>query len=211
MQDNIEIFCKLLYFVLSFCKPPENVNNTCFEWECLEWNSCCDLNWWERVENLYIWDLSSITILNNLKRQIFFTSSIPMFSSSAAECSNLSTIPFKIASFLFCLAQMTKGNPNFSLYLFENNSPKVAQLISYYSYRIVSIIIYNLSYLILVSLSSCFSPSVIVSKPAAFCSAVLSCVRLPSSASLPAKSGWSLSTPSLPIKWETNVQLIGYK
>lgn len=53
-------------------------------------------------------------------------------------------------------------------------------------------------YLALVFLSNCFSSEVIVSKPAALCSAELSWVRLPSSAILPAKSGCNLSTPSLP-------------
>ena len=56
------------------------------------------------------------TISLNLNSQIFRTCSIPASSSSLTSLPYLFSKPFKIASFLFILAQMTKGNPNFSLY-----------------------------------------------------------------------------------------------
>lgn len=67
---------------------------------------------------LYESDFSgSLTIFKILNRHIFLTSSIPVSSSCSCELFSLSSIPLRIASFLLCLAHITKGKPNFSLYL----------------------------------------------------------------------------------------------
>lgn len=65
--------------------------------------------------------IQPVTIFMILSLLIFFTSSIPVFSSVSLSLSKRVSKPAKMVSVLFCRAHVTKGKPNFSLYLHKNN------------------------------------------------------------------------------------------
>lgn len=112
--------------------------------------------------------LSGLTKSSKRRRQIFLTSLAPVIASVWGAFSSLSSSPLRMASFLFSLAHITKGKPNFCVYLL---------------FRLVI---------------RCRSSSVIVLSPALACSRVDSDVNWPDWASLPARSGCRRRIPSLP-------------
>lgn len=116
---------------------------------------------------LFSW-LSGLTKSSKRRRQIFLTSLAPVIASVWSAFSSLSPSPLRMASFLFSLAHITKGKPNFCVYLL---------------FRLVI---------------RCRSSSVIVLSPALACSRVDSDVSRPACASLPARSGCRRRIPSLP-------------
>lgn len=101
--------------------------------------------------------------------QIFFTSSMPRTVSSAGSFWQRSLIWPNMVSLSFIRAQMTNGNPKRCLYSSLSRSMRDA------------------------------SPEPSASRPAAACSTRDSRVKVPRWRSLPARSGWHLRIPSLPV------------
>lgn len=101
--------------------------------------------------------------------QIFFTSSIPRTVSSAGSFWQRSVSWRSMVSLSFNRTQMTNGNPKRCLYSSLSHAMRDT------------------------------SPGPSASSPAAACSARDSRVRVPRCRSPPARSGWHLRIPSLPV------------
>lgn len=117
-------------------------------------------------------------ILWRRRLQIFFTSSMPRTVSSAGSFWQRSVIWRNMVALSFIRAQMTNGNPKRCLYSSLSRSMRDASS----------------------------DPS--ASSPAAACSTRDSCVKVPRWRSLPARSGWHLRIPSLPVRQHTKTDVV---